>query len=251
MSRPDVPRYYRISTRFWDDERSAKWPDAMKLAAVYFMTCKHRQLEGIYVLPLKYAASDLGWTEKRIRKVITFLESEGFLRYDASSNLLLIRNSLKYQTPESDNVIKGAIRRINDLPQSPLLLEFQELVAKHCLRRGAPVFAAVFSEEVDQVMKRRFPRPLEQPKRQSGELFNLNLEPKPKTETKIINGSAQSHRNGERDENSFLPSSENEANEEDPEGSIEGNTRQAGMTHPSTVMHGIMEHMTKGTWDHD
>ncbi len=31
MTRPDVPRYYRISTRFWDDEKSRGWPTDVKL----------------------------------------------------------------------------------------------------------------------------------------------------------------------------------------------------------------------------
>ncbi|MDR4485419.1 MAG: hypothetical protein R3B95_19850 [Nitrospirales bacterium] len=251
MSRPDVPRYYRISTRFWDDERSAKWPDPMKLAAVYFMTCKHRHLEGIYVLPLKYAAEDLGWTEKRVQNAVKFLESEDFLRYDSKTKVVLIRNSLKYQTPESENVVKGAIRRIKDLPKSPLLQEFQKLAREHCYLKGAPVQAQAFSVEVDQMVERLFQRPLEQPLERSSEHLNPNLQSETKTKIRNSTDSAESHQNGGGREKSFFPSFKNAGDEKDLEEPIEGNTRQGGITHLSKIMDGVMKHMTKGTWDHD
>ena len=66
MGRLDVPKYFRVSGRFWFDERAAKWPDDLKLFALYILTNQHRTMEGIFVLPIPYMAADLRWPTKKI-----------------------------------------------------------------------------------------------------------------------------------------------------------------------------------------
>ncbi len=117
------------------------------------------------------------------------LTANQFLRYDAGTRVMLIRNALRYQAPESQNVVTGAIRRIRDLPKSPLLEEFLGLAKIHCSRQGASEYACTFYEELE----RAFGQPLEQPSPRALELLtsdlnlnhnhNLNLEPQPQSET--------------------------------------------------------------------
>ena len=242
MSRPDVPRYFRVSIRFWDDEKSASWPDYVKLAAIYYMTCKHRQLEGIYVLPIQYATVDIGWSAKKVGRAIQVLENEGFLRFDTSCNLVLLRNSLKYQTPESENVIKGALRRIKDLPKSPLLLEFLALAKIHCFRKGAPIYAQNFYTELERVLEPLSERAFERASQQSPGLLNLNLKPKPITQNSIFdpNLNLQPKIEGEKIANIQLEQKNPEKNQE-----------RLGMTPISSVLSNVQKHIAKGTWDHD
>ncbi len=167
MARPDVPRYYRVSTRFWTDERSSKWPRDVQYLALFLLTCRHRELEGIFVLPLHHITADLHLTVKKVKKCIGVLTENGFLRYDPATKVMLIRNALKYQCPESENVIKGAIRRIVDLPQSPLLIEFLGLAKLHCNREGASDFAKDFYVRLERAF----------------ELLNLNLPSQSKSES--------------------------------------------------------------------
>ncbi len=175
MARADVPRYSRVSTRFWNDEKSSKWDDSTKLAALYFMTCSHRHLEGIFVLPLPYVCADLHWSQKRVKKAMDTLSEDGFLSYDPATHVMLIRNALKYQSPDSENAIKGAIRRIRDVPESPLIKDFQALAKTHCYRDGSPALANDFYVRLERALERASPQP--------SELLNLNLEPEPKSES--------------------------------------------------------------------
>lgn len=46
MGRLDVPKYFRVSGRFWFDERAAKSQDDLKLFALYLLTNQHRTIEG-------------------------------------------------------------------------------------------------------------------------------------------------------------------------------------------------------------
>ena len=107
--RVDVPRYFRIACRFHDDEKVRAWPDWLKLLALYLLTTKHRTLEGFYVLPPYYAAADMGWTRSRVLKGLGILEADGFLSFDPATNLILVRNALKYQQPDSRNVQKAVL----------------------------------------------------------------------------------------------------------------------------------------------
>ncbi|MBI5673475.1 MAG: hypothetical protein HZC50_09600 [Nitrospirae bacterium] len=143
--RPDVPRYFRVACHFWSDEKVVTWPDSQKLLALYLLTTKHRTLEGYFVLPPQYIAADIGWPLRRVKDMLVKLEGEGFVRFDERTNLLLIRNALRYQQPDSKNVQKAVIARVRNLPESQELLnEFLALARAHCLRSGLSQFAQGF-----------------------------------------------------------------------------------------------------------
>lgn len=141
-SRPDVPRYYRVACQFWSDEKVVTWPDSMKLLALHLLTTKHRTLEGFFVIPPEYIAADMKWPVRRVKDLLVKLEEAGFIRFDEKTNLLLIRNALKYQQPDSKNVVKAVLARVRGLPDhQELLTEFLALARLHCSRSGLSPYA--------------------------------------------------------------------------------------------------------------
>jgi hypothetical protein len=149
--RPDVPRYYRVACHVWSDEKVATWPDSQKLLALYLLTSKHRTLEGFFVLPPQYIAADMGWPLRRVKEMLVKLETDGFLRFDEKTSLLLIRNALRYQQPDSRNVQKAVIARVRNLPvNQELLKEFLALARAHCLRSGLSPFAQGFPDLLER-----------------------------------------------------------------------------------------------------
>ena len=150
-TRPDVPRYYRVACHFWSDEKVATWPDSQKLFALYLLTTKHRTLEGFFVLPPQYIAADMGWPLRRVKDMLLKLEADGFIRFDEKTSLLLVRNALKYQQPDSKNVQKAVIARVRNLPEIPALMnEFLVLARSHCLRSGLSPFAQAFPDLLER-----------------------------------------------------------------------------------------------------
>ncbi len=146
-SRSDVPRYYRVACRFHEDEKVRKWSDRTKLFSLYVLTTKHRNLEGFFLLPPDYAAADLGWKRSHVIKELGILEAEGFLSFDPATNLVLVRNALRYQQPDSPNVQKAVIGRIKSLPNNETLLrQFVTLATEHCGRPGISACARKFPE---------------------------------------------------------------------------------------------------------
>lgn len=156
MGRLDVPKYFRVSGRFWFDERAAKWPDDLKLFALYLLTNPHRTMEGIFVLPVPYMAADLRWPTKKIDHLMTALRDEEFISYDLDTSTILIRNALKYQSPENPNQSEACLRRIKELPKSSIVREFQAMARKHCYRKGASASAQAFAQLLDKLLLEHF-----------------------------------------------------------------------------------------------
>jgi hypothetical protein len=222
MSHASVPRYSRVSTSFWSDNRSASWPDDVKLFALYVITAPHRTLEGIFLLPIPYASADLHWSMKKVTKAIGFLTQAGFLYFDGKTSTLLIRNALRYQAPENENQAKPCLRRIASLPISDLLPEFLILAKQHCYRAGASPFAQAFY----QLLEKQFAQQLVKP------FDPLNLQSESLTEPKTLN--LQPRRNGDQEGDFYLP----QGGEESERGKVgkELNGKRDGLGHISELL---------------
>lgn len=158
MNRADIPRYSRVPERFWPSTLS--WPDEMRLFSLYSMTSAHRTLEGIFLLPIPYASADLRWNEKKVCKAIAFLTDAMFLRFDSTTNMMLIVDALKVQAPENENQAKSCLRRIANLPNTELLSAFLLLAKQHCYRKGASVYAQTFYQLLEQQLTQQLAQPL-------------------------------------------------------------------------------------------
>ena len=62
--------YNRVFSRIWLE----RWDDDTMLTALYLLTCKHRSAEGLYHLPLQYAAADRHWPLKRVERALDVLD---------------------------------------------------------------------------------------------------------------------------------------------------------------------------------
>lgn len=140
-------RYYRISPAVWLEP----WDDDARLAAFYILTSEHRTLEGLFRMPLSYAAEDLGWPAKRFEKAFATLERHGFVEYDRGAKVCLIVNALKWQGPSNPNQVKAAVKAIRELPPTELTDRFRTLVATHCER-----LAEALAEQLPEQFGRPF-----------------------------------------------------------------------------------------------
>lgn len=127
-------KYHRVSSRFWADEKTMRWDDDTRLLALYLLTCPHRTTEGLFRLPKPYIAADLGWSMERLEKPFAKLLADGFIQYDETVSVMLLPNALKYNPPENTNQAIRAARAVAELPETPLLREFQRLAEQYSER---------------------------------------------------------------------------------------------------------------------
>lgn len=102
-----------------------------RYVAMYILTCRHRILEGLYCLPLGYAASDLHWDGPRLLKAWRALLECDFMRYDEHAEVVFIVKALKHQAPDLPNHIKSAVAKLKELPATYLLADLLDAADKH------------------------------------------------------------------------------------------------------------------------
>lgn len=135
-----MAQYHLVSPKYWPDFRGAS-KDA-KLLGIYVLTCRHRNTEGYYHLPVAYAADDLEMSATAIRKAFSELSDNfGFLEYDDAAQVIFIRKALTYpsQVPKSETQVRGAVNALAHVPPSPLWKSFLAVAATH-----APTLRAEF-----------------------------------------------------------------------------------------------------------
>lgn len=102
------------------------WANEPLLLAFYLLTCEHRSTEGIYKLPMSYAAADLGWSLKKVNKSLAVLVDDGFVEYDPEASVVLLVNALKRQAMNPNQAI-AAMKKLKTLPGTYLRRRFYGL----------------------------------------------------------------------------------------------------------------------------
>jgi hypothetical protein len=121
-----MARYYPVSPLFWSDSKVVGWLDEEKVLALYLLTSPHRNLEGLYRLPLAYVGADLGWTTAEADSHLDSLRRSGFVDYDEQAGVVFLPKALKYHQPSTKPQIQGAINALQAVPDTWLYDPFLE-----------------------------------------------------------------------------------------------------------------------------
>ncbi len=111
-----MSRYYRVGPAIWDEP----WSDDERYIAVYLLTCRHRNTEGLYRLPMSYVVEDTGWTPKRVAKAFDALVECGFVMHDPDARVVFIVKAPDWQGSKNTNQIRGGAKAIGEVPASTL-----------------------------------------------------------------------------------------------------------------------------------
>ena len=143
MSDDLAPIYYRVSPAIWRQP----WSEDMRTLAVYMLTCPHRTIEGLFVLPKPYICGDMKWDPERLEKPFAELLEDGFIDYDEDAQVCLIVRALEYQTPSNGNMDTAAVRRLKMVPKTRLDGPFLLSAVHHCQR---------FAKRLREALPQRF-----------------------------------------------------------------------------------------------
>lgn len=133
--------YGTLEHAFWED------PDLQELGleglavAAYVLTCRHSTSEGYYRLALGYVCEDLRVNRDTALGYLRALDLKNFARFDEISQVIFVRNAMRYRPPKGTPSITGALRRACDVPVNPFRGLFYDAACQ-----WAPDFAAVLRE---------------------------------------------------------------------------------------------------------
>lgn len=112
--------YTKIDALVWTDTKFKQLSTDGKLLFIYMLSCSHRNMLGLYHLPIPYGSFDMGWSEKEFSKGLDELLEKGLINYNFDNNIVLIPNYLKYNPLENQNQVKGAMKALDTIPTNGL-----------------------------------------------------------------------------------------------------------------------------------
>lgn len=138
-----MARYRKIDTRIWNDQKFNTLSTDGKLLFFFLLSHPHMTAIGAMRASLLGLASELGWEEKKFRTALEQAFSHGMIRYDERSSFIWLPNFLKYNQPESPNVIKSWEKALDYLPECELKFEMIEAVKMLAEKLPPPFYAAL------------------------------------------------------------------------------------------------------------
>ena len=112
-----MARYRKVDPRIWNDAKFRRLSDSAKL--VFFMLLTHPNMTALGAMRATVSglAEELGWELKAFREAFQEVLSEGMAEHNQKACFLSLPNFLKYNPPESPNVVKAWIGAIDLLPE--------------------------------------------------------------------------------------------------------------------------------------
>jgi hypothetical protein len=121
-------KYRKVDPRIWNDEKFNKLTDRGKLTFFFILTHPHMTALGAMRASIPGLASEIGWPEKAFREAFGEALAKAMLKHDKKASFVWLPNFLKYNKPESPNVIKSWVSALDYLPECPLKLELLQQV---------------------------------------------------------------------------------------------------------------------------
>jgi hypothetical protein len=118
-----MSHYRKIDVRIWNDEKFNGLTDNGKLLFLFLLTHPHMTPLGGMRTTLGGLADELKWNKRAANKHFSELLNAKFIFYDHKNHLLIFRNFIKYNQPESPNVIKGWNYYLDLIPEGELKIQ--------------------------------------------------------------------------------------------------------------------------------
>lgn len=116
----DMARYRKIDPRIWNDEKFRSLTDAGKLAFLFLLTHPHMTSLGAIRATPGGLGEELGWTPEAFREAFREALSKGMAEHDQKASMIALPNFIRYNPPESPNVIKAWLGALDLLPECSL-----------------------------------------------------------------------------------------------------------------------------------
>ncbi len=144
-----MAKYRKVDVQLWNDGKFSSLSDAGKLLFLFILTHPHMTAIGAMRATIPGIAAELGWGEKKMESILskdfrkTFErlsrdDSEGIpdggwamLEMREKSCFVWLPKFLKYNQPESPNVVRGWVKSIDLLPECSLKVELIKQVIKY------------------------------------------------------------------------------------------------------------------------
>lgn len=158
-----MARYRKVDPRIWNDEKFRTLSDRSKL--VFFMLLTHPGMTALGAMRATVSglAEELGWDVEAFRKAFQQALDKGMVEHDQKACLIALPNFVRYNTPESPNVVKAWVGALDLLPECDLKTAVLHR-AKQVTEDMQEGFAKAFTEAFDKGSAKTMPNQKQEPK---------------------------------------------------------------------------------------
>jgi len=116
-----LSRYRKVDPRVWNDEKFRALSNRGKL--VFFMLLTHPAMTALGAMRSSVAglADELGWPIEAFRDAFDDILNQDMVEIDPKACLIALPNFVRYNRPESPNVVTAWINSLDLLPECELL----------------------------------------------------------------------------------------------------------------------------------
>src|SRR5574338_361158 len=136
-------RYRKIDPRIWNDEKVSQLPKISQLSFLYVLTHPNMTALGAMRATIPGLAAELGVKAEAFREAFRV----GLLEADEKACFVGVPKFLKYNPPESINVVKAWGKSWDLIPECPLKTQLWQRV-KDFLQGLPQGFADAFKEDM-------------------------------------------------------------------------------------------------------
>jgi len=115
-----MAKYRKICPKIWNDSKFVSMSDNGKLVFFFLLTHPHMTPLGAMRATFAGLASELGWSIKSFTDAIGEAITHGMVKANAKASCMAIPKFLKYNQPESINVVKAWVGCVDDIPECDL-----------------------------------------------------------------------------------------------------------------------------------
>jgi hypothetical protein len=155
----DLGRYRKLYPRLWRHPSFVSLTDGDKTVALYVLNGPQSNRLGLYMLSIAAAAEDLRSTPETLKKrLLNVCETFGWL-FDADARVIYIPSWWRWNPPENENVLKGNLKDLNDIPSCGLVDAFA---------RNTGYLAETFHQTFLEGLRKHIPQPSRNQKQYQG-----------------------------------------------------------------------------------
>lgn len=188
-------RYRTIDVRLWGDEKfrslSPLQPSGQALFLYLLVNPNTTSIPGIYRAGAAAMAEELGWTLEAFRQAFDEVLKQGLVEADLKARVIFIPNAIKYNKPQSPNVVKSWLPYWDELPECNL---------KEQAHQALKAFVETLGEGFAKAFRETFPKPSaktmpnqkqDQEQEQNTNISEAKASPCPLFEDKLIANNAE------------------------------------------------------------
>jgi hypothetical protein len=147
-----MAKYRKVDPRIWNDLKFRSLSDDGKLAFLFLLT--HPQMTAIGAMrgTIPGLAAELGWSAAKSEKAFGEAFLKGMAKHDPNASFLWLPNFLKYNRPESPNVVKAWVSALDLLPECAMFFQLLSHIKDY-----AEAFGEAFGEALPEAFGKTMP----------------------------------------------------------------------------------------------